>query len=105
MILDLYTRTVTVSDLCCILLLVSLTSIYVYSRLSRAERAKKFSAHGHSFSDFLSALLPTLSLGRGFSELSKRTFTDPFRALSRIKIRICTCTWLYTGLEDGSKES
>ena len=87
----MYTRTVTVIELCCILLLVSLISIYVYSRLSRAERAKKFSAHGHSFSDFLSALLPTLALGRGFSDLSKRTFTDPFRAFSRIIIRNCTC--------------
>ena len=60
---------------------------YVDSRPSCARGARvEFSAHGHSFSDFISALLPTLAFGRGFGDLSKRTFTDPFHALSRIKI-------------------
>ena len=43
------------------------------------------------FSEFLSALLRPHSGRGGFSEFSKRTFTNPFRALSRIKIKSCTC--------------
>ena len=41
---------------------------------------------------FLSALLRPRSGRANYSDLSKRTFTDPSRAFSRIKIRFCTCT-------------
>ena len=48
---------------------------------ARGARVRGFGRHVHGFSDFLSALLRSRSDRRGFSDVSKRTFTDPLSAV------------------------
>ena len=52
-----------------------------------------FGRHAHGFSEFLSALLRSRSDRRGFSDLSKRTFTDPLSAVIPYKNSM---VYLYT---------